>query len=336
MSLAPGYEVDWNLVRTFVSVVDAGSLAAAARSLNLAHPTVARHIQQLEAQLGVALFERSSGGLALNESGQRLAEVAERMRREAVTLESVGESVRSTTTGRVRVTISELFSELVPELLHPLREQPGASERYLELIVSQEQLNLLDREADIAVRLARPQQGELICRKVGALPMGAWASPEYLAEHGQPELDSLAGHRLIDGLSTRRFAVALERLGHRVPDSQASFRTDSLYSQLRAARQGWGIAGLPNYLAQRSGGLVQVLLDVPEPVSFDIWLVARSTVRQQPLLKMVFDALGNGLAARFGDARSCPSQGVTGSASAPAAVGGGIAMTGNDTSALSA
>ena len=82
MSMAPGYEVDWNLVRTFVSVVEAGSLAGAARALELSHPTVARHVQQLEAQIGVALFVRGSGGLALNEAGQRLAEVAERMLRE--------------------------------------------------------------------------------------------------------------------------------------------------------------------------------------------------------------------------------------------------------------
>jgi len=301
MSMAPGYEVDWNLVRTFTSVVEAGSLAGAARSLELAHPTVARHIQQLEAQLGVALFERGSGGLALNESGQRLAEVAERMRREAMTLESVGESVRSTTTGRVRVTIAEVFSDLVPDLLRPLREQPGAHDRQVELIVSPERLNLLDREADLAVRHVRPDQGELVCRKIGLLPMGAWVSKAYLAEHGEPTLDNLARHQFVDGLSTRGFAVALKRFGYSVPDAQISFRTDSLQSQRRAAELGWGIVGMPNYLADRTPGLVQVLMDAPESVFLDIWLVARPAVRQQPLLKMVFDALAEGLSDRFGD-----------------------------------
>lgn len=300
MSLAPGYEVDWNLVRTFVSVVEAGSLAGAARALDLSHPTVARHVQQLETQLGVALFERGSAGLVLNESGQRLAEVAERMRREAMTLESVGESVRSTTTGRVRVTIADVFADLIPDLLSPLREQPGAADRYIELIVSPQRLNLLDREADLAVRHIRPEQGELICRRVGVLRMGAWASEGYVAAQGQPTFQTLPRHRFIDGLSTRPFALALERLGYRVPDARVAFRTDCLESQRRAAERGWGIVGLPDYLAERTPGLVRVLGPVPDSVHLPIWLVARPAMRHQRLMKMVFDALADGLARRFG------------------------------------
>ena len=169
MSRAPGYEVDWNLVRTFVSVVEAGSLAGAARTLKLAHPTVARHIQQLENQLGVSLFERCAGGLVLNEAGQRLADVAERMRRQAMQLETACESVREKTTGRVRVTIAEVFADLFPELLAALKVEPGWDERYVELIVSPRRLNLLDREADIAVRIkaldAQPPE-YLLGRKV--------------------------------------------------------------------------------------------------------------------------------------------------------------------------
>jgi DNA-binding transcriptional LysR family regulator len=314
MSMAPGYEVDWNLVRTFVSVVEAGSLAGAARALELSHTTVARHVQQLETQLGVALFERGGGGLSLNDSGQRLAEVAGRMRREAMTLESVGESVRSATTGRVRVTIAEVFADMIPELLRPLQEQPGAAERYIELIVSRERLNLLDREADLAVRHIRPEQGELICRRVGILPMGAWASRDYVAEHGRPTLDKLEHHHFIDGLSTRAFALALERLGYRVPDAQVAFRTDSLESQRRAAELGWGIVGIPDYLAGRSEGLIRVLGEVPESVHLEIWLVARPAVRHQRLLKMVFDTLADELGSRFGIRR--PPQGASSDASA--------------------
>jgi len=298
--MAPGYEVDWNLVRTFVSVVEAGSLAGAARALELAHPTVARHIQQLEAQLGVALFERCSGGLVLNDAGVRLAEVADRMLREAMTLESVGESVRSDTSGRVRVTIAEVFADLVPELLESVREQPGVTERYIELIVSPRRLNLLEREADIAIRHIRPEQGELVCRRVGRLPMGAWASAEYVAEHGEPTLEDLAQHRFIDGFTTRGFTLALEAMGHRVADAQVAIRTDSIQCQRRSAELGWGIAGLPDYLAGRTRGLVPVFTDAGDVVGLDIWLVARPAMRQQQLLRIVFDALAEGLGTRFG------------------------------------
>jgi DNA-binding transcriptional LysR family regulator len=317
MSMAAGYEVDWNLVRTFVSVVEAGSLAGAARALELAHPTVARHVQQLEGQLGVALFDRSASGLALNEAGQRLADVAVRMRHEARTLESVSESVRSETTGRVRITIADLLADLLPELLAPLKELEGAEARFIELIVSRERLNLLEREADMAIRHMRPEQTELVCRKLGSMPMGAWASAAYLERFGPPSMDNLDGHRFIDGLSTRGFTLALERLGHKVPDSQVSFRTDCLQSQRRAAELGWGLIGMPDYLAERTPGLIKVLGDVPEAVTLDIWLVARPAMRGQKLLRLVYDTLVDGLTGAFSSPLPKAAQG-NGSAPAPA------------------
>jgi len=331
MSLAPGYEVDWNLVRTFVSVVEAGSLAGAARALNLAHPTVARHVQQLESQLGIALFERSAAGLSLNDSGQRLAEVADRMRREAMTLESVGESVRSDTTGRVRITIAEVFNDLIPELLAPLKDLDGAADRYIELIVSPQRLNLLNREADIAVRHVRPDQGELVCRRVGALPMSAWVSESYIQRHGTPSLANLPEHRFVDGLSTRGFNQALSKMGYRVPEAQLVFRTDSLQSQRRAAVLGWGIVALPDYLALQTPGLVPVFEDAPVSVALDIWLVARPAVRQQQLLRVVFDTLAENLSGRFAEtAARPPAQGVTEGS------GAADSSSGRETSALSA
>ncbi|MGE0623601.1 MAG: LysR family transcriptional regulator [Pseudomonadales bacterium] len=328
MSLAPGYEVDWNLVRTFVSVVEAGSLAGASRALNLAHPTVARHVQQLEAQLGVVLFERSSAGLTLNDSGARLAEVADRMRREAMTLESVGESVRSDTTGRVRITIAEVFNDLIPALLAPLKDLEGAAERYIELIVSPQRLNLLDREADIAVRHVRPDQNELVCRRVGELPMRAWVSESYIAKHGFPELSRMAGHRFIDGLSTRGFSQAMNRMGFRIPDAQLVFRTDSLQSQRQAAALGWGIVALPDYLGRQTPGLVPVFADAPESVALPIWLVARPAVRQQQLLRVVFDTLAASLSGRFADGAPAQSSvedsGSVAAGSASSAAGSGL------------
>ena len=322
MSMAAGYEVDWNLVRTFVSVVETGSLSGAARALKLAHPTVARHVQQLESQLGVALFDRSASGLALNDAGQRLADVAVRMRHEARTLESVGESVRSETTGRVRITIADLLVDLVPEMLAPLKELEGAEARYIELIVSRERLNLLEREADVAIRHMRPEQTELVCRKLGAMPMGAWASAAYLDRFGPPSMDNLDGHRFIDGLSTRAFTLALERLGHKVPDSQVSFRTDCLQSQRRAAELGWGLVGMPDYLAERTPGLIKVLGDAPEAVALDIWLVARPAMRGQKLLRLVYDTLVDGLSDAFMGSRPQAAQ-VGGATSAPAPLAAG-------------
>ena len=320
MSMAAGYEVDWNLVRTFVSVVEAGSLSGAAKTLKLAHPTVARHIQQLESRMGVALFERTAGGLVLNDAGQRLADVAVRMRHEAKILESVGESVRSETTGRVRITIAQVLVDLLPELLVPLKDLEGAESRFIELIVSRERLNLLEQEADVAIRHMRPEQTELVCRKLGELPMGAWASEDYLARFGAPSMETLNEHRFIDGLSTRGFSLALERLGHKLPESNVAFRTDSLQSQRRAAELGWGVVGLPNYLGERTPGLIRVLEDAPEEVAMDIWLVARPAMRRQKLLRLVYDTLVEGLSEVFDGPAPLPAQRSPGEAIAESAV----------------
>jgi DNA-binding transcriptional LysR family regulator len=155
--------------------------------------------------------------------------------------------------------------------------------------------------------------------------MGAWASEAYLEQFGVPTMDTLDRHRFIDGLSTRGFTLALEQLGHKVPDSQVPFRTDSLQTQRRAAELGWGLVGMPDYLAERTPGLKKVLGDAPESVALDIWLVARPAMRGQQLLRLVYDTLVEGLAATFDGPQPPVVQGV------PAGGTGGAS-----TSALSA
>ncbi len=294
-----GLGVDWNLVRTFVSVAEAGSLAAAAKQLGLAHPTVARHVQQLETQLGLPLFERSSSGLKINDAGSRLAEVASRMRKDAMTFESVSSAVKTSPAGKVRITIAELLLDLAPDLLAELKDFSGSVERQIELVISPRQLNLLEGEADIAVRHARPAQAELVCRRVGGLPMAAFASSSYVQEHGMPSFDNLDEHWFVDGSSEAPFSMAVRRLGHLVPQNRVAFRTDSLHAQLRAAQAGWGVAGLPVYLAAGHDDLVRVLSDAAAPVVVDLWVVARPGMRQQMLQRMVFERLAEALYERF-------------------------------------
>ena len=300
MGNIPGYRLDWNLLRTFATVVEAGSLAAASRTLNLAHPTVARHIQQLEEQLEVALFERTSSGLRINESGRRLVEAASQMRDQARILESAAESVKTTTTGRVRITIAEIFVDLLPELLSLAQAPAEADGLQVELVVSQDILNLLEQEADIAIRHVRPTQADLVARKVGALPMGAWASADYLAARDPVTLENISNHRFIDGSSHQRFLDALSGFGYPIPEDALSFRTDSMRAQIRAAQLGWGIVGIPNYVGEGSPGLVRVLSEPQHAVNMDVWVVARPVVRQQRLLGQVFEQLAQGVHSRFG------------------------------------
>ncbi len=292
-----GLEVDWNLVRTFVSVMETGSLAGASRQLGFAHPTVARHIQQLETQLGLPLFERTGAGLKANEAGERLAVVAVRMRKDAMTFESVSAAVKTEPAGKVRITIAEVLVDLIPGLLSDLKDFSGQNERQIELVISPKQLNLLDGEADIAVRHVRPSQSELVCRRVGGMPMAAYASAEYLGEHGDITTSNLDAHWFVDGVSEQPFSMAVARLGYSIPQNRVAFRSDSLQAQRQAVTAGWGVAGLPVHVGE-DAGLVRVLKDAPAHVT-EVWVVARPGVRAQILLNLVFQKLSEALYERF-------------------------------------
>jgi molybdate transport repressor ModE-like protein len=306
MPTAP--QLDWNLVRSFVAVADQGSLSRAARQLGLAHPTIARHVQQLEEALGIRLFERTASGLAINEAGARLAEVGRRMQKDASAFDAVAESLRTTRSGVVRITHSELLSDLVPELLAPLLHGDGEAQRQFEIIVSAEQLNLLEREADIALRHVRPEQSELLCRHVGNVPMGAYASRSYVERFGLPTAEDLHDHWFIDGASEQPFTMAVERLGYHVPQERVAWRTDYQYAQRRAAVAGLGIVALPAFVGEADPELVRVLHDpppsataAPAEVTVELWLVSRPGARQQRLLAEVGDHLAAQLQQRFGD-----------------------------------
>src|SRR5690606_3451791 len=138
-----GGHLDWNLVRTFVAVAEQGSLAAAARELGLAHPTVARHVQNLEAALGMSLFDRRASGLTLNEAGARLVQSARNMLDGARAFELASKSVQSRHSGLVRITASEFIADVFPELLAPLRRVGQDGLINIELLIANDLLNLL-------------------------------------------------------------------------------------------------------------------------------------------------------------------------------------------------
>ncbi|MFN2168845.1 MAG: LysR family transcriptional regulator [Anaerolineae bacterium] len=292
--------LDWNLVRTFVAVVDTGSLAAAARTLGLAHPTAARHVQQLETALGLSLFDRRPTGLVLNHNGDRLASVARSMLLSAQAFQEASLRVGGSSGAPVRITGSEFLADVFPGVLARLRETGGIQSSGpapgFDLIIASQQLNLLQRDADIAVRHVRPQQQDLVCRRLDGLPFGLYASESYLAARGRPQLAELAHHWFIDGASEPRFARRAARLGYRIAREQFAFRSDSFISQLNAACAGWGIAGLPVHVAGAQPGLRRVLEDAGVS-ELEMWLVARADVRTTPYLKAAFDGLGDQLNA---------------------------------------
>ncbi len=297
-ALLGAFDLDWNLIRSFVAVARAGSLAGGAKSLGIAHPTVARHLQHLEESLGFSLFARTSHGLVMNEAGEQLLAAAAPMQSAALQLRNTVDNMDKRPVGRIRITVAELTAELLPALTPASPSALAQLGVALDVLVTDVQLNLLDREADIAIRHVRPTQQDLICRRVGSIRLRAYASDAYLHSYGQLTRDNLREHRLIDGYSNGEFLNAARSQGFAFRDEQVVFRSDSLACQKSAAKSGWGIGAFPDALVSEGDGLYSALAHAV-PVDLPIWLVARPEVRDNKVMKAVYDQIGNGLEARL-------------------------------------
>lgn len=294
----PAFDLDWNLVRTFVAVAKGGSLAAGARSLGITHPTAARHIQMLEEALGVTLFTRSGKGLILNDIGEALQEVTSNMHASAMAVKSQIELLRAAPVPSIRLGVSEILADLLPQLM--IMELGNAHSR-VDMLVSNDLVNLLQREADMAVRHVRPDQQELLCKRIGELSMGAFASSAYVQERGLLSFDNVTEHRFIDGLSRDYLVRGAAQRGMQIAPEMIAFRSDSLSCQRAAVRAGWGIAVVPLWVAAQEADWVPVL-DEKWVIDLDVWLVARPEVRDHPNMKKTFSRLGEALQDQLAEA----------------------------------
>src|SRR5579862_1952257 len=175
----------WDHYRTLLAVLAEGSLSGAARTLGLGQPTVGRHIETLEEELGAPLFTRSAGGLAPTEAALALRPHAEAMAAAAEALVRTASGEADAVRGVIRVTASDVIGvEVLPPMLAAFHE--ANPEVVIELNLANRQEDLLRREADIAVRMVRPTQNALLARRVGAVRLGLFAHRRYVEAHGKP------------------------------------------------------------------------------------------------------------------------------------------------------
>lgn len=296
----PAYQLDWNLIRTFCAVMDSGSLAAAARTLELTYPTVARHIQLLEEALSMPLFDRTSTGLAPNPAGRALAQTAQAMRVQASAFEENCDALRTQPSGSVRITTSEPLGQLITDLLLPLRDWAHENAATIEVVPTNRQMNLLEHEADIAIRHTRPNQADLIARKCAELPLYLWANHEHGATSPTSAVKPLPETFLyIDGIESDELHQGARALGFSLPRDRFVFRSDCMWSRIHAARSGWGITTLPKYIGSQFPDLVPVLSHLTiKPL--EVWAVARRDMRANPLHRRVFDELANSIDEQLG------------------------------------
>jgi DNA-binding transcriptional LysR family regulator len=286
---------DWSLIRSFLAAIDKGSLLGAARALQMSQPTLGRQVTQLESQLGVVLFERTGRGLAPTPIALKLAVAARSMEAGALQLSGTLSGEQTQSGGTVRITASgPVAVYLMPAVLAALRQaQP---EIQVELVASNLVSNLLRREADIAVRMVRPDQASLVARKLGQVGLGAYAHRSYLARHGTPKVPTdLLEHALVGGDADTTILQGFEALGLSVARENFVLRSDDLVVQWQAVRSGLGVGFCADYLARTDPDVLRVLPAVLNIPPIPMWLAVHREIRTNQRIRTVFDFLAEAL-----------------------------------------
>lgn len=286
--------LDWNLLRTFAAVAEHGSSSAAASTLGLAQPTAARHIAQLETQLGVTLFARHARGMSLTTHGEALYEHAALVRSHIHDLERCAAGLDPGVDGTVRISASEVAAlYLLPTLLASIRAEHPRIE--FEVVADNRSANLGRRDADIALRMYRPTHPELITRHVADTHLGLWAHERYLARWGAPTtISELPDHTVLGFDKETLHIRALAKQGVTVRKQDFAVRCDAQPFHVRAVVDGLGIAAMQDCVARKFEGLQRVMPQL-ELDPLPVWLVAHKELRRSPRVKLVWDALLEGL-----------------------------------------
>ncbi len=286
----PLSDLDWSLIQTFLAVAETGSLSAAARMLGQSQPTLGRKVREIEAALGAEPFRRHAKGLALTPVGQAMLGPAQAMREAAgrVTLVAAGED--RGLTGPVRITASVVVSHfLLPGVLAELRrEEPGIE---IDLVASDSSENLLFREADIAVRMYRPGQLDVVTRHVADMAMGIFAATSYLDRVGRPErLDALLALDWVGFDRNEMILRGMAEAGWDVTRDFFTIRTDDQAAYWQMVRAGGGVGIMQRAIGGREPLVEQLLPELPLP-SLPVWLTAQEEVRRVPRVARVWEAL---------------------------------------------
>lgn len=287
-------DFDWTLVKSFLAVLDAGSVMGAARRLQAQQPTLSRHIAELEAQLGMPLFERTGRGVVPTITGLAIADAARHMQEGAEQMARTLARRSAATTGTVRITTSDVAATwLLPPVITALQQAEQGLQ--IELVASNTVVNLLRREADIAVRMVRPTQSSLVARKLGEIGICAAAHEDYLRRAGTPRTpQDLARHTLIGYDTDTTIEQGFARLGLPLARGQFALRTDNhvVYSELVAA--GAGIGFVAAYTLPYLPGVLPLLpmLKIPP---LPCWLAVHREIRGNPGVRRVYDFLAAAL-----------------------------------------
>lgn len=278
--------IDWNHIRAFHVTAAAGSLSAAARQLGLTQPTLSRQVLALEADLGVALFERLGRKLALTQTGEELLDHIRIMGDAAETIALAASGRVQEISGRVSISATDTLAvHILPEIVERIRsEVPHVT---IMIVAADELSNLHRREADIAIRHVRPDRSGLVGQHIRDTEACFYASEDWVARNGLPTGPAdLARAGLIGFDDTARFSGYLREIG--IPMEAADFRivSDSSAVVWEMVKRGMGVAAMLREVAERTPGVRKVLPNMT-PIPVPIWLVTHQELRSSPRIRAV-------------------------------------------------
>ncbi len=281
---------DWNQARAFYIVASEGSFSAAARALNTTQPTLGRQVRALEESLNVTLFERVGRGVTLTASGQALFEHVRPMGEAATQFSLAASGQTQISEGDVSLSATELDAMYrLPEVLAQLkREAPNIR---IELIVSNQISDLKKREADIAIRYQRPQQDDLIIRKIDTEWVRLYGQTDLVRHYGNRSPNEVTDLKLIGFDKNGQLLDYYRGNGWEVSESDFSVYCQSQIGHIALLQQGIGLTLLPDHIGDSLEGVSRAFPDYIKPMELDAWLVCHRELRTSRPIRKVFDAI---------------------------------------------
>ena len=285
--------MDWDKLRVFHAVADAGSFTHAGDTLSLSQSAVSRQVHSLEESLGVMLFHRHARGLILTEQGELLYRSVHDVFHQLAMTEAVLTDSKERPEGPLRITTTVAFGStwLTREIKKFIEDYPGID---VSLILTDSDLDITMREADCAIRFAMPTRGDLIQRHLRTVRSRLYASPEYLRTHGMPKsVEDLDGHLIVFGddgpvpTPSINWPLGFQENEHGI---RPVLKVNNIYGIYRAVVSGLGIAPLPSYMTRLSSELVHVLPELVGP-EIDMYFVYPEELRDSMRISMFRDFL---------------------------------------------
>lgn len=281
---------NWDDYRYFLAVAEEGSVSGAARKLDTTQPTVGRRIAELEKRLNAKLFQRSRNGYLLTELGELVRDRVKVISGESQWIERKVSYIDKSPIGRVVLSTTEDIGYFwLSNLLGNFHaEHPEID---LDLIIGYHAVDIINGEADIALRVGDPRSQDLVGRCLGQVHFGLYASPEYLARHSEPKsIEDLSNHNIIESVRQMNNFPQTAWLRQNSDGARVSFTCDNIMVELAAVEAGLGIVALPVYMISSNANVKQILKDDFD-LALDLWLLTHRDLTKIPRIRAVLDFL---------------------------------------------